>query len=509
MHATRANNKRIAKNTVMLYIRMVLLMLVNLYTSRVLLNALGVADYGLYSIVGGIVIFLGFINTSMAAASQRFLAYAQGIGDTRLTASTFSSVCVVQGLIALGIFAIGETIGTLYIQYFLNVDPTKLGIAHIVFQFSLLAFITKALTVPYNASIIANEKMDAFAFISIFEGMFQLAAAIGIKHVDSNRLFFYSLFMFLCTVLVFVCYQTYCKIKFKECRFRHNWHKETIRKIFNYSGWNLLGALSSVVISQGINMVLNAFFGVVVNAARGIAFQVSNGVGMLSMNFQQALNPQIVKNYAARDYQQMHKLIITGTRFCYYLLLVLAIPICLNLYPLLKLWLKNVPPYTEGFIFLIVIAEMVNALSGCLMMGAMATGDIKKYQIVVASINLMNLPLSTIALYVYPNPFVTVYVMIALAVIAFFARLWITSGLTRLPKRRFLREAVLASFATTIIATLAACAINQALQGDGVLMLAVRLCMAFIMVATVVFVFGISKSERTFCLQIVRNRLHR
>ena len=322
-----SSNKRIAKNTLMLYIRMLLLMLVNLYTSRVVFNVLGVEDYGLYSVVGSIVIFLGFVNASMTAASQRFLSYSKGHGDLASQTSMFNSLSVTHIITALLIFVIAEPGGIFYIETYLNVAPEKISAAHIVFQFSLFSLLIKTTTVPYNAAIIANERMSAFAYISIGEVALQLSSALILKHILHNQLIWYAVMMFLTVLCTQIGYVLYSKIHFKECRLCRTWDKKTVKEVFSYSGWNLLGTFSSVTIDQGVNMLLNSFFGVIVNASRGIAFQVSGAITTLSGNFQQAMNPQIVKSYASNDLSNMHRLIIKGTRFSFYLLLIFSAPI--------------------------------------------------------------------------------------------------------------------------------------------------------------------------------------
>lgn len=501
------NNKRIAKNTIMLYIRMVLLMLVNLYASRVVLKALGVEDYGLYSIVGAVVIFLGFINISMSASSQRFLSFSQGKGDFEDLSSTFSSVSIVQLIISALILIVGETLGVIYIENFLNVSPEKIPVAHIVYQFSLFSFIIKTLTVPYNASIIANEKMDVFAILSIVEALLQLVVVLVLKVLVKDKLVIYA-FMVLCSVSVIqLCYRFYCAAKFKECKLRRNWKKSTIRAMFSYSGWNLLGSLSAVAIDQGINMILNSFFGVIVNAARGIAFQVSGSIASLSGNFQQALNPQIVKTFAVDERTKMHRLVMNGTRFCYYLLLVLSIPVLFNIHSLLGLWLGVIPHYAERFCKLVLINALITAFSGSLLMGAMATGNIKKYQIVVASINMLNIPVSLIALYLYPDPYITVYIMIVFSIIAFAARLTLTGRLIKMPVIGFIKDVIVPVFVTTTFSVLIVYGINRLIENANILTLILRMVLSFLGVVVAIAVLGVTHHERTLAISFIKQRM--
>jgi O-antigen/teichoic acid export membrane protein len=509
MTATSQNNRRIVKNTVMLYIRMLLLMLVTLYTSRVVLRVLGVEDYGLYSIVGSIVIFLAFINISMATASQRFLSFYQGRGNEERLSSTFNSILVVQGIIALIVLVVGETVGVLYIEFFLNVDPSKLSAAHIVYQFSLFSIVAKTVTVPYHASIIANERMNVYAWLSIMEGLLQLAVVFILQRLTDNKLVMYALMMFMTVLIVQLCYRIYGTRHFKECKFRKNWDRGTIRDVFSYSGWSLMGSFSSMATDQGVNMVLNSFFGVVVNAARGIAFQVSGAVTSLSGNFQQALNPQIVKTYAEEERESMHGLIMNGTRFCFYLLLVLSVPVLFNMHALLALWLGEVPAYTEIFCKLILINSLIYALSNTLHTGAMATGNIKKYQIVIATINLLNIPLCIIGLYLWYNPYLTAYIMITLSVIGFIVRLILTSRMTGMSVASFLRRTMLPTTLVVILSVAIAFGVDHLIENHNIWTLILRIGVIFIVVVGMIATVGVTGNERQRAVNFVIRKIKR
>lgn len=508
MSDSKDNNKRIAKNTVMLYVRMLLLILVNLYTSRVVLNALGVEDYGLYAVVGAVVVFLGFVNSSMTAASQRFLAFSKGKDDATAQNAMFNSVSVAQIIIAIVILVVAESAGTFYIEHYLNVASHKVGTAHIVFQFSLFSLLVKTITVPYNAAIIANEKMSAFAMISIVEGLLQLGAATSLVFFTSNRLVLYAAMMFLSVFFSQLAYRIYSLRHFPECRLRRTWNKQTVKEIFSYSGWNLLGALSSVAVDQGVNMILNAFFGVIVNAARGIAFQVSSAIASLSGNFQQALNPQIVKSYARNDLLEMHKLVMKGARFSFYLLLLLSVPIFCNIHSVLVVWLKNVPEYTEIFCQLVLINALINASSGTLLMGAMATGNIKKYQIIVAGINLMNFPVSLVALHFMPNPYLTVYIMIGLSFFAFLARLILVSRMIKFSIMSFVHKVVRPIFCV-LVATALILGTGYHFIGyeENLLSLVVRLCACFMVTLIAIVLLGVTKGELQMVVHFAKNKL--
>lgn len=505
-----ANNKRIAKNTLMLYFRMLLLMGVTLYTSRVVLQVLGVEDFGLYSVVGSITTFLGFINTSMTAAAQRFLSYSKGKDSTDGQNEMFNSVFLAQTCITLLILLIGEVLGVLYIQNFLNVAPERLPAAHIVFQCSLFAFLCKAISVPYSASIIANEHMSAYAKISIIEGLFLLLVVIILPYAETDKLICYAFSMFAVTFLIQSGYRFYCRKHFSECHIKKTWNKQNIRSIFNYASWNLLGAFSSVTIDQGVNIILNSFFGLIVNAARGIAFQVSAAVASLSGNFQQAINPQIVKSYACNDFTGMHNLIIKGTRLSHFMLFALAIPIMFNLEEILRLWLGEVPRYTLLFCQLAIINSLISSFSGMLLTGAMATGNIKRYQLIVAGINLMNLPLSWLCLYFYPNPYLTMYIMIGISIIAFCARLYLVSRLIHLSKFQFIRQ-VFAPIIKVCVSTISFLYIFyhyfEIPSGTVYLIPSILWCLCVVLSST--FLLGINQQERQMSLTFIKKKIMR
>lgn len=509
MPSNTSENKRIAKNTIMLYVRMLLLILVNLYSSRVVLAALGVEDYGLYSVVGSIVVFLGFVNASMITAAQRFMSYAKGIGSAGEQNSVFNSIVIAQIAITLLILLLAETLGTLYIQYGLNAGSAKIGVAHAVFQLSLLSLLAKTLSVPYNAAIVANERMDAFAIISMIEAGLQLFAAISLRYIENNRLLLYAALMCASVAVTQLLYCAYSRLHFTECRLRRTWKKEKVVAIFSFSGWNLLGSLSNVAIEQGVNMPLNAFCGVVVNAARGISFQVSGAIASLSGNFQQALNPPIVKNYAAGEMDKMHALIINGTRYSFYLLLLLSLPVLFNMHGILSLWLGQVPPFTEVFCILVLINAVISYSSGLFNTGAMATGKIRNYQILNAGISLLNLPLSFLALWITHNPYITAWIMIAISVSLYAARLVMASRLLNMSVIFFIKKGLLPCVGVVVIAIpllFAYCHIAS--DSNNVWWLFLNISVCLVVTTFVISNVGMSAQERFSLLHAIRKAPH-
>ena len=344
------NNKRIAKNTLLLYFRMLLLMVVSLYTSRVVLNALGVEDFGIYNVVGGVVAMFTVISGSLSAAISRFITFELGKGDGEGLKNTFSAAVTIQLLLSLVIVLLIESVGVWFLNAKMTIPADRLAAANWVLQFSIVTFVINLVSVPYNATIIAHERMSAFAYISIFEAVGKLAVAFLITVSPIDRLVFYAVLMCAVAVSVRLMYGRYCKRHFTECTYRFRWDKELLRRMSGFAGWNFIGAASAVLRDQGGNIVINLFAGPAVNAARGISVQVNNAVTGFVQNFMTALNPQITKSYASGDRDYMMTLIYQGARLSFYMLLLLSLPVLVNTHYILGLWLKTVPGHTVLFV---------------------------------------------------------------------------------------------------------------------------------------------------------------
>lgn len=418
-----ANNKRLAKNTLLLYFRMILIMLVTFYTSRIVLDKLGIEDFGIYNVVGGVVMMFAFLNSSMTTATQRFLTFELGKEDTGRLEQVFSAALNIHIGIAIIIVLLAETIGLWFLNCKMNIPESRIIAANWVYQFSLLAFCTNIVQVPYNASLIAHEKMNVFAYISILEVFLKLGIAYLLTISKFDRLILYGLLIFLVQFIIRTAYQFYCKRHYAECRFRRFWDKDLYRLMFGFASWNVFGSLAWLFRDQGINILLNLFFGPVVNAARGVMMQVSAGVMGFIMNFQTALNPQITKLYAVGEVDNMEKLVYRGLKYSFILLFFIALPLMLNVDYVLSIWLKEIPDYTSYFIILIMIDALVNNLFGNpLMTSLAATGKIRTYQIVVSFIILLIVPVGYCVLkmgYDAPSVF---YVMILFTLISGFIR---------------------------------------------------------------------------------------
>lgn len=398
MTDTAKNNKRIAKNTLLLYLRMLFMMAISLYTSRIVLNTLGVEDYGIYNVVGGVVAMFGFINGSMSSATQRFMTFALGKGNFVNLQKVFCTALQIHVLIAVIIVVLGETVGLWFMYEKMQIPADRMEAAFWVLQCSILSTVVMIVSVPYNADIIAHEKMSAFAYISILEAVLKLAIVYILLIGSFDKLILYAVLLLTVQILIRFCYSIYCNKHFKETIYKHIWDKSLFKEMTGFAGWNMFGNLSGVLYGQGLNMLLNVFFGPVVNAARAVAVQVQNAIQQFVANFQMALNPQITKTYAKCEMSEMHKLIFRSARFSFYLLFMLSLPVLFETDFLLTFWLKTVPENTVIFLRIMICTSLIYSLANPLIVANQATGKVKKYQALCGSILLLILPVSYIAL---------------------------------------------------------------------------------------------------------------
>ena len=397
MAETSGKNKTIAKNTILLYIRMILLMVINLYASRIILEALGISDYGIYNVVGGVITMFSFLTVSFSTSISRYITFALGKGDKDNLKKVFSTSVNVQMLMSFIIVVLAEIIGLWFLENKVNLPDGRLGAAHWVFQCSLLAFVVNLISVPYNATIIAHERMNAFAFISILEAVLKLLIVFLLYKLPYDKLKTYAVLVLAVSVIIRFVYGYYAKRHFEESKYHFVYDKELTKKMFGFAGWNVVGNGSWILNTQGINILINVFFGVTLNAARGIATQVDGVVQQFVSNFNTAFSPQLTKSYASGDMAYYHKLIIAGSKFTAFLLLFLIVPICLEAETILGLWLVEVPEYTVTFVRFTLIGSFLVSIENPLYVANNATGNIRKYQITISSLSLLNFPLSYIA----------------------------------------------------------------------------------------------------------------
>lgn len=451
MNNSSENNKRIAKNTLLLYFRMLFMMAVSLYTSRIVLHALGVEDFGIYNVVGGVVAMFSLLSGSLSTAISRFITYELGKGEQGNLNKIFSSAVTIQLALAGIIVLVAECIGVWFLNTQMTIPVTRIIASNWVFQISLLTFVINLISIPYNASIIAHEKMSAFAYISILEVIGKLITAYFITISPIDKLIFYSLLMCGIALIIRFTYGYYCKRHFEECTYRFIWDKQLLKQMFGFAGWSFIGTASIVLRDQGGNILINLFSGPVVNAARGIAFQVNNAIQGFVNNFMLALNPQITKSYAANNHEYMMTLIFQGARFSFYLLLLLSLPILLNTHYILEMWLKTVPDHSVLFVQLILILAMSESISYPISTAIQASGKIRNYQLLVGGVQLLNFPISYILLSLGYYPEITIVISVLLAQICLVIRLFFLKKIIKFPVKSFFKQVYLNIILVSIV----------------------------------------------------------
>lgn len=509
MQTSQQNNKRIAKNTLMLYARMILVMGVTLYTSRVILNALGVSDFGVYNVVGGVVSMFGFINTSLGNASSRFVTYALGKGDRDELQKIFNCVVTIHYLIAVIVLLLAETVGLWFVTEKLVIPEGRETAAFWVYQSSVIAAFIMLASTPFNGLIIAHERMSAFAYISILETLLRLIICLLLYIIPFDRLIIYSILIVVMQIAVRLLYTLYCHKHFEESHYRLVWDKEKSRTIFAYAGWTLNGELAIVGYTQGINILLNLFFGPVVNAARGIAVQVQNAVMNFFRNFQVAVRPQIIKSYAQGDYVYMHKLVLTCSRYSFYLMLIVSLPILFQTEYILRLWLGTVPEHSVSFVQIMIFVGMNYTFNTPTTMALHATGNIKKFQIIEGTMLLSVVPIAYLLLRFYhispESVFITYFFV---EVITQIVRVIIIYPIIKMPIRFYFTKVMWPILKVSSFVWVAPFFVNNLLNTQNFIKLVVVCIICVLSTIVCVFVLGMNNSERLFVIGKVKKFRH-
>lgn len=434
-----ANNKRIAKNTILLYVRMFIMMAVGLFTSRIILDALGVSDYGIYNVIGGLVTMFSVLTGAMSVATSRFLTFALGSGNNQLLRRTFVTAVNIHLIIAAAIVVIAEVGGIWMLNSHLNIPADRMDAANVVLQFSIATFVINLINVPYTSSIISHERMGIYAYISLFDVFVKLGIVYVLYLTSSDRLVVYALLLCLANLVTQVINWIYCKRKFAECRYFFSIDKQLLKKMFGFIGWAFWGNAAVVLKDQGMTLLLNIFCGTIVNAAQGVANQVNVTVNRFVSNFMTAVNPQITKLYASGDYDAMNRLIVRSTKLSAFLLLVLIVPIIVNIDDLLALWLVEVPLHTGSFVTLILFYSFVNCFTGGLITGILANGKIKTYEIALTVTYILNLVLAFFSLKSGMTPEILYVLLIIFKFVVLGIQLWLGRTMFRLPLRTYLK----------------------------------------------------------------------
>lgn len=502
----RGNNTRIAKNTLMLYFRMFITLIVGLYTSRVILDALGVEDYGIYNLVGGFVAMFSIIRSGLVSATQRFITYDLGKGDMNSLRITFSTCVIIYLFISLLTIIIAESIGPWFITNKLVIPQERMAAAMWTFHLSLVMLVFSLISFPYNSLIISHERMNVFAYISIYEVMAKLMLTYLLYISPFDKLLVYSILMCVVQISIPILYMVYCRKNYTESRIIWNVDLGKIKAIYSFTGWAMLGGFASVGLTQGLNVLLGMFFTPIVNAARGVAVQIQGVINTFVGNFQMAMDPQIVKSYAREDREYMQQLVFASSKYSYYLLFILSLPLMFVADELLSMWLVEVPTDSALFLRLIIITTMYDAFSNPFAKAIQATGKIRNYQIIFSGLLILIVPISYIALKLGCKAYFVFVIHIIIGLFAMIARIAIAIKQTQMQINVFFKEVII-PVALVSLLSISISFLFYIFLPSGMIWTWVMIAVSLFVVLLSVLLFGITKAERTWILGKTRNVL--
>ena len=459
--SNQINNKLIAKNTFVLYLRMLFTLAVSLFTTRELLRILGVEDFGLYNVVGGVVLMFGFLNNAMIASSQRFISFALGEGDNVKQKRVFSTSILIHLTIAIVILLLAETVGLWFLNNKMTIPFDRYQAVNWVYQAAIASFVLQIIQVPFSASVIAHEKMSFYACISIMDATLKLIIVYILTLVDIDKLKLYAILLLSISILNLALYFIYTRIKFVECRFTTQIDKPLFNDMFRFAGWSFIGNFGFTAKDYGVNIILNIFCGPSVNAARGIAYQVMNAVNGFVGNFQTAMNPQITKRYATGEVDSMISLVLNGSRYSFYLLSIIIIPLFIRADYVLELWLDEVPDMALHFLHLTLIMGIINSMHGPIVTAMQATGRIKLFQITIAIIMVLDIPISFLLMKLGVAPYSVMYSAIGTAFIGLVARILLLHRIIKINLKDFFITLIFRNIAILFIMFIPALYVSQ------------------------------------------------
>lgn len=496
------NHKRILRNTAMLYTRMLFAMAVSLYTSRIVLDVLGIEDFGIYHLVVGFIALLGFLQGAMTTATQRYFAFDLGKSGGNDLGQIFNTSVMIHGLLALSIALLAETAGYWFVTTQLTIPEERLSAALMAYHLAVVSFAITVVTVPFTAMLMAHERMGIFAFIGMLDVILRLAVVLILQFIGSDKLIAYAWLLLIVNLVVFTLYTAAHKLFFPNIKLRFQWHAQQFRTMLSYTAWNTWGNLAAALSGQGSNVLLNMFFGPTVNAGRSIATQANGALKSFVSNIQAAINPQIIKLYASGDKGQMQSLIFYASKYNFFLLFTLALPVLLNTEALLAIWLVEVPPYATVFLQLTIIASLIDSFSGPLMTAAQATGKIKLYQTVIGGILLLNLPICFLFLFKWRTPETVLIVTIIISAIAFTARLYILKNLIELKIQDYIVNVIFRSGCMSATSIAAAYTLNI-YNGSGIINVISNMFFAVIISSVAILTAGLTTKERKKLYQLL------
>lgn len=504
MEKESSKNRRIAKNTIALYIRTLATMGIGLYTSRIILNALGIDDFGIYNVVGGVVAMFSIISASLSQSISRYLTFELGKENMEQLKSIFSTSINIQIIMSFIIIILAETIGTWFLNNKLNIASDRLYAANWVLQFSILSFIVTLISVPYNAAIIAHEKMKAFAYVGILEASLKLIIVLALYFSPIDKLITYAFMLFLVSCVIRFIYGKYCKKHFEECRYKFILDRKLFNSMSKFAGWNFISSTMYILNTQGVNIISNLFFGVGINAARGIAIQVDSITKIFINNFTTAVKPQIIKSYSSGEIDYNAKLICKSTKFSYFLMMFFALPFVFETETILHLWLKTYPVYAPNFVRLTMILTLIGLLSDLLYTNIMAIGKLKKYMITETCISAMIFIVSYILFYLGFSPIVPYVIFIIVYAILIIVRLLFLNKIQQFSISLYFKETLYPVIIVSLLSIIIPVIIKTLLSSSIINSLLIILS-CIISICINIYIVGLKAEERNFVNEKIKN----
>ena len=486
---------------------MLISMFIGFFTSRILLNQLGVVDFGVYNVVGSIIVLLGFLNSTLSLSTQRFINFELGNNNYQQLQKVYSSSIIIHCALAFVVFTLAETVGLWFLNYHMNIPEERMVAANYVYQFSIFSAMLSLTMIPHTATIIAHEHMSQYATIGIIDVFLRFSVACMLYIIQTDKLIIYALAMFLVVLANYLTYYIYCKKKFPECSFILSKDKQLYREMLSFSGWNIFSSISMILNGQVVSIILNVFFGPIVNAARGISTQVNGAIGGFVQNFQIAVNPRIIQTFAANEIQTFYRLINQSAKFSFFLLLIFVVPVWINIDDILQLWLGTVPEHTADFCRIVFIVSLINTFSLPLATAANATGNIKVFQLACGVFEILNIPFSYLLLKLGNPPVAVYFVQLTITISTLFVRLIVLRKLVSLNISQFLTKIVsrclfvaILSFSTMIIATY--------INTESLLGLLSSIFISLSLTALFIMLIGLNREEKAIAINLIKNKLH-
>lgn len=501
-----AKSKTIAKNTVIMYIRMFVMMIIGLYTSRVVLNTLGVDNYGIYNVVGGVVTMFSIISSSLSSSISRFLTFELGHGDIKKLKAIFSTSVIIQIAMAIGMLVIMEVVGIWFLNHKMNIAMERLSAANVVMHCSIVSFVIGLIGSPYNASIISHEKFGIFAYLTLSDAILKLLVVFLLSISPYDKLETYAVLLLGVSLLVQFVYYLYCRFQFEECKITWQFDKSLLREIGGFAGWSFFGNTSWILNSQGIDLLINLFFGVTLNAARGIANQVNSVVQGFVSNFMVTMNPQITKSYAQQDFKYLQKLVFSGAKYSYFLMLFFSLPLCLETKQILVLWLKIIPEYAVPFVRLSLVSTMVFVLGNTLTTSQSASGRIRKSAIVTSLLTFLEFPLTYLCFWLKMSPISCYIIHVFIYSLLIFVKIGLVKDYIHITYMGYCREVIFKALFVSLLSLIipVLCYFNMP---TGFVRLLI-VCMVCMFASTVsIYYVGMEKNERQVVVSAILNKI--